>query len=220
MIETVLPTTRLRRVLRGAACIAVALWACAAAPAQAAARTLLVLGDSLSAEYGLARHAGWVELMAKRISQAAPQYSVVNASISGETTSGGVTRLPALMERHRPDVVVIELGANDGLRGLPLAAMKDNLQKLVATCRAANARPLLVGMRLPPNYGRVYADRFAAVYEEVARENRVDLVPFLLDGFADQRELFQGDQLHPVAAAEDRMLDNVWPHLRPLLGTR
>ena len=185
--------------------------------APCAERSVLVLGDSLSAEYGLARDSGWVHLLAQRIAEAKIQYSVINASISGETTSGGLTRLPQLLERYHPAVVVIELGANDGLRGLPIAAMSQNLQRIIDACRAAGAQPMLVGMQLPPNYGRAYVDKFAGTYADLARANRVALAPFLLDGIADKRELFQGDQLHPVASAEPQMLDNVWPHLKPLL---
>ena len=182
---------------------------------------LLVLGDSLSAEYGLARDTGWVKLLEQRLArQAANQYSVVNASISGETTSGGLTRLPALLKNHRPSVVVIELGANDGLRGLPLDLMRKNLRAMIDACRAAGARVLVVGMRIPPNYGRDYAERFFAVFGEVARETRVAHAPFVLEGLAEDLSMFQGDRIHPTEKAQSRMLDNVWPHLQPLLVTR
>lgn len=177
---------------------------------------MLVLGDSLSAEYGLARDSGWVKLLAERISQTAPEYSVENASLSGDTTSGGRTRLPALL-RQRPAVVIIELGANDGLRGLSVDAMRDNLQAMVAACRRQGAQVLLVGIRVPPNYGEAYAERFYAVYTTLARREHVALAPFLLDGFADRLELFQPDHIHPLATAQGRMLDNVWPYLKPLL---
>ncbi len=183
---------------------------------------MLVLGDSLSAEYGIAREAGWVKLLSDRLAQhvreSGAQYIVVNASISGETTSGGRTRLPALLKQHQPAIVLIELGANDGLRGLPLTAMRDNLRAMVAAARAAGARVLLIGMRIPPNYGRDYADRFYATFEQLAKEMRVSLAPFLLDGFADRYELFQPDRVHPNEQAQARMLDNVWPHLAPLLA--
>jgi len=177
---------------------------------------VLVVGDSLSAEYGLARGSGWVRLLSDRIAAYAPQYSVVNASISGDTTSGGRARLTALL-REAPDVVVLELGANDGLRGLSVDAMRDNLQSMVDACQKAGARVLLVGIHVPPNYGDAYAQRFYAVYTTLAQHNRVALAPFLLDGFADRLELFQPDHIHPLAAAQGRMLDNVWPHLKPLL---
>jgi len=186
-----------------------------AAPA-AGARTVLVLGDSLSAEYGLARDSGWVKLLSARVDQMAPEYSVVNASISGDTTSGGRTRLAALL-RLQPAVVVIELGANDGLRGLSVDAMRDNLQAMIEACRRQGARVLLVGIRVPPNYGDAYAEAFHAVYTTLAQRNHLALVPFLLDGFADRLELFQPDHIHPLAVAQGRMLDNVWPHLKPLL---
>jgi acyl-CoA thioesterase-1 len=181
---------------------------------------LLVLGDSLSAEYGLSRGTGWVQLLADRLRDSGSDYRVVNASISGETTSGGLTRLPALLKEHRPRVVVLELGANDGLRGLPLAVMRDNLQAMIRQAQAAGAKVLLVGVRVPPNYGREYAERFAGTFAALARELKVPLVPFLLDGFAESFELFQADRIHPTAEAQPRMLDNVWPVLRPLLGER
>jgi acyl-CoA thioesterase-1 len=179
--------------------------------------TILVLGDSLSAEYGLPRDSGWVRLLADRLAKEAGQYSVVNASISGETTSGGRTRLPQLLQQQRPSVVVLQLGANDGLRGLSLAAMRENLATMIRASRAAQARVLLIGMRIPPNYGRAYAERFAAIYAQLARDERVPLVPFLLDGFADDLEYFQADRIHPTQRAQPRMMDTVWTQLAPLL---
>jgi acyl-CoA thioesterase-1 len=178
---------------------------------------LLVLGDSLSAEYGLPRGAGWVMLLSDRLQQNGADYTVVNASISGETTSGGRTRLPSLIKQHRPAIVVLQLGANDGLRGLPIAAMQDNIAAMIGTARAAGAAVLLVGIRIPPNYGRDYSERFHASFESLARKHKVALVPFLLDGFADSFDYFQADRIHPTAAAQPRMLENVWPALRPLL---
>jgi acyl-CoA thioesterase-1 len=159
-----------------------------------------------------------VALLAERLKQDRSQYSVVNASISGETTSGGRTRLPALLDEHRPAVVVIELGANDGLRGLPLGAMRDNLRAMIEASRTAGARPLLVGIRIPPNYGRDYTDGFFETFSEVAKKERVALVPFLMDGFADRMDFFQADRIHPNERAQSKMFDNVWPHLKPLLG--
>jgi len=176
-----------------------------------------VLGDSLSAEYGLPRNSGWVALLAARLAKEAPQYSVVNASISGDTTSGGLARLDPLLQRHHPAIAIIELGANDGLRGLRIDAMQANLQAIIDRCRANKTRVLLVGMRLPPNYGASYEEGFHAVFVELARRNRLALAPFLLDGFADRLEWFQADHLHPLPQAEPRMLDNVWLPLRPLL---
>lgn len=178
---------------------------------------ILIFGDSLSAEYGLPRGTGWVQLLSGRLAKEAGQYSVVNASISGETTSGGRTRLPQLLQRHRPSIVVLQLGANDGLRGLSLASMRDNLAAMIEASREAGARVLLVGMRIPPNYGRGYAERFAGVYAQLASDQKVALVPFLLDGFADDLEFFQADRIHPNERAQTRMLDTVWPQLAPLL---
>jgi acyl-CoA thioesterase-1 len=199
------------------------LLAAGAAAASGTNPVILVLGDSLSAEYGLPRDTGWVKLLSDRLaagSAGATQYSVVNASISGETTSGGRARLPALLERHRPAIVIIELGGNDGLRGLPLAAMRANLRAMIDASKAAGARVLLVGVRIPPNYGREYAEGFHNVFHSLARETKVALAPFLLDGFADSPEYFQPDRIHPNGRAQSRMLENVWPHLQPLLAGR
>jgi acyl-CoA thioesterase-1 len=184
------------------------------------APVLLVLGDSLSAEYGLRRNSGWVKLLGDRLAQGGAQYNVVNASISGETTSGGRTRLPALLKTHKPTIVVIQLGGNDGLRGLPLAAMRENLRAMVAASQGAGARVLIVGVRVPPNFGREYAERFFATFGDVARSGKTAYAPFLLDGFGGELALFQPDRIHPTEAAQPLMLDNVWPHLRPLLAMR
>ena len=194
--------------------------AAAPVPAQLgtkASSAVLVLGDSLSAEYGLPRDTGWVKLLADRIGRKAPQYNVVNASISGDTTSGGRARLAELLQRVHPGVVIIELGANDGLRGLSVEAMRANLQAMIDACERQGARVLLVGIRVPPNYGSVYGERFYNVYAELARQNHLALVPFLLEGFADRLEMFQADHIHPLPQAQGTMLDNVWPHLQPLL---
>jgi acyl-CoA thioesterase-1 len=185
-----------------------------AAAAQAA--TVLVYGDSLSSGYGLPRDEGWVRLLAKRL-QAAGRYRVVNASITGETTTGGAARIASTLQAHRPSVVILELGANDGLRGQPLDAMRRNLVSIISACRNAHARVLLVGMRLPPNYGPTYVEQFHQVFVDVARSERVPFVPFLLEGFAGDLAKFQADGIHPAAAAQPRMLDNVWPTLQPLL---
>jgi len=193
------------------------LAAAAAATATAQAARILVVGDSLSAEYGLARDSGWVALLAARLGREAPEYSVANASISGDTTSGARSRLDALLQRHHPAIVILELGANDGLRGLRLDAMQANLQVIIDRCTAQGARVLLVGMHLPPNYGPEYEERFHAVYVDLARRNRLAFAPFLLEGFADRLELFQPDHIHPLAQAEPRMMENVWRALRPLL---
>ena len=185
-----------------------------------APRTVLIVGDSLSAEYGLARGAGWVALLEGRLAQQGIAAQIVNASISGETTSGGRTRLPALLKQHRPTHVVIELGGNDALRGFPVSATRDNLNAMAQASQAAGAKVLLVGMQVPPNYGKRYADDFAAVFARVAQERKVALVPFLLKGVADRtdaRDWFQADGIHPQAKAHPVMLDNVWRGLKPLL---
>jgi len=188
------------------------LWA-----APAAAKTILVYGDSLSAGYGIARDRGWVRLLEKRLAADGYDYSVANASISGETTSGGLARIEEVLRRVRPSVVILELGANDGLRGLPIVDMKRNLAAMIVRAKKAGARVLLIGMRLPPNYGPDYTGAFAGAFGELARRERVALVPFLMQGMATRRELFQSDGLHPTAAGQPLLLDNVWPRLRPLL---
>lgn len=186
----------------------------------AAPRKVLIVGDSLSAEYGLARGAGWVALLEARLAQQGIAAQVVNASISGETTSGGRTRLPALLKQHRPTHVVIELGGNDALRGFPVRATQDNLDAMTRASQEAGAKVLLVGMQVPPNYGKRYSDDFAGVFARVAQARKAALVPFLLKGVADRpdaREWFQGDGIHPLAKAHPVMLDNVWSGLKPLL---
>lgn len=184
-------------------------------------RTLLVLGDSLSAEYGLARGSGWVALLDARLQREKLPWTVVNASISGDTTSGGRARLPALLQQHKPALVIVELGGNDALRGLPVQATRDNLAAMARAAKQAGAKVLIAGMLVPPNYGRKYLEDFAASFEIVARAEGAALVPFLLKGIADGPEadaMFQPDRIHPKAEAHPRMLDNVWPALRPLLG--
>jgi acyl-CoA thioesterase I len=197
----------------------------AQSPAQAAsaAPALLVVGDSLSAEYGIPRGSGWVALLEQRLAREKLKWRVVNASVSGDTTSGGRARLDALLRREKPAVVIIELGGNDALRGLPLDSTRDNLVRMTRAAKAAGAAVLIAGMQMPPNYGRRYGEAFAAMFAEVAKAEGAALVPFLLAGVADARDaeaMFQPDRIHPVAAAHPRMLDNVWPVLRPLLRTR
>lgn len=195
----------------------------AAAPARAtssATKTLLIVGDSLSAEYGLARGQGWVALLEKRLVAERLAWRVVNASISGETTSGGRSRLPALLRQHKPQAVVIELGGNDALRGLPLSMTEANLLEMARQSKAAGARVLVAGMAVPPNYGRAYGEAFMALFPKVARAEGAALVPFLLAGVADGPDadaMFQPDRIHPKAEAHPRILDNVWPLLKPLL---
>ena len=194
-------------------------WAQSGKKASAAQR-IVVLGDSLSAEYGLARGAGWVALLQKRLAAEQITATVVNASISGDTTSGGRARLGALLKQHQPTVLVIELGGNDALRGLPLKNTEDNLSAMAQAARKAGAKVLLLGMQVPPNYGRQYADQFAQLFVAVAEKNKTALVPFFLQKIADRQDAsawFQSDGIHPLAQAHPQMLDNVWPALQPLL---
>ncbi len=179
-----------------------------------------MLGDSLSAEYGLARGAGWVALLEKRLQEEKIERRVVNASVSGETTSGGRSRLAALLTQHKPAVVVIELGGNDALRGLPLKNTEENLSAMTDAAQKAGAKVLLVGMQVPPNYGTDYANRFAGLFTTVAQAKKVAVVPFFLKGVADGPDptrLFQADRIHPRAEAHPQMLANVWPELKKLL---
>ena len=181
---------------------------------------ILVVGDSLSAEYGLKRGEGWVPLLEKRLAEQKVAATLVNASISGDTTSGGRARLPNLLKQHQPTHVVLELGANDALRGLPLASTEDNLMQMTKSAQAAGAQVLLVGIQVPPNYGSDYTRRFEAIFSKVAAATKAPLVPFLLKGVADGPDsavLFQADRIHPTAVAQPRMLDNVWPALRKML---
>jgi acyl-CoA thioesterase-1 len=185
--------------------------------AAGAAPTILVFGDSLSAAYGLAATRGWVALLEERLRRERLDYSVVNASISGETTSGGRARIARALEQHRPAVVIIELGGNDGLRGLPVAQLKQNLAAMTDAARGAGARVVLVGMRMPPNYGPDYTRAFDRTFAEVARRRGAALVPFIMEGIADKPELFQADRIHPNEAAQSILLDNVWAVLAPIL---
>lgn len=192
----------------------------ASASAYSAPKTVLVLGDSLSAEYGLNRGSGWVALLEQKLKQEKIDARIVNASISGETTSGGRSRLPALLSQHRPDVVVIELGANDGLRGQPVTAAEANLRSMIEQSQKSRARVLLVGMRMPPNYGRDYTERFFGMYKNLATQFKAPLVPFMLEGVADKPKLFQADRLHPNADAHPIILANIWPQIAPLVKAR
>ena len=184
------------------------------------AQTILVVGDSLSAEYGLQRGSGWVALMTERLAREHPGASVINASISGDTTAGGLARLPALLRQHRPSLVILELGGNDALRGLPIDTTRSNLVEMARLAKAAGAKVLILGMQLPPNYGRSYGERFAALFAEVAKSQGAALVPFMLKGVADipqSEAMFQADRIHPLASAHPIILGNVWPVLEPLL---
>lgn len=194
--------------------------AAAAQGTAAAPHRVVVLGDSLSAGYGLAQGTGWVTLLGNRLKERKLDYSVANASISGDTTAGGRARLPAVLAREKPTVVVLELGANDALRGLSLSASEANLKAMIETSQATGARVLLVGMRIPPNYGPNYSERFFAMFGKLAQQYRLPLVPFFLEGVAQRPDWFQEDRIHPVAAAQPTLLDNVWPKLEPLLKGR
>ncbi len=185
--------------------------------ALADTQTLLVFGDSLSAGFGIAQAQSWPARLAERLREGHYPYRVINASISGETTSGGVARLPEALARFKPAIVILELGANDGLRGLPLSEMRGNLDTMIRQCQTRHVRVLLVGIRLPPNYGSDYTKGFADSYAELARKRRTALLPFLFEGFAEDRAAFQADGLHPTAALQPKMLDNVWRVLLPLL---
>ena len=196
----------------------VMLVALAAARAQPTAPVVLIVGDSISAAYGLPPGTGWVDLLYARLAAERYPHRVVNASITGDTTAGGRARLPALLMRYRPAVVVVELGGNDGLRGGDLNATHDNLAAMVDEAQRAGTKPLIVGMKLPPNYGAAYVRRFDALYADVAKAHKAPLVPFFFEGFGEKSELFQADGIHPTAAAQPLLLDNVWPQLRPLLG--
>jgi acyl-CoA thioesterase-1 len=189
-----------------------------AAPAVSAAeRSILVLGDSVSAAFGIAQARVWVALLGERLKRERLDYSVVNASVSGETTAGGVARLQPALAKHRPSIVIIELGGNDGLRGMPVAAMKKNLSEMVAQSRKAGARVLLIGMRMPPNYGPQYTGQFERAFTEVAKQNDAALLPFLFEDLGAGRDYFQPDGIHPTEAAQPVMLESVWKRLRPLL---
>ena len=192
--------------------LAIPLLAQAAAPA-----TILVMGDSLSAGYGIKVENGWVALLSKRLAEQGDEYRVVNASVSGETSSGGKVRLPTLLRTHQPAIVILELGANDGLRGLPTTQLRSNLSTMIDAAHQAKAKVLLVGMMMPPNYGQSYTDGFKVVFSELAKSKHVGLVPFFLDGVALRSEWIQADGLHPNEQGQAQLLDNIWPTLRPLL---
>jgi len=186
----------------------------------AKSQQILVVGDSLSAEYGIARGTGWVALLNKQLAKDKPQWQVVNASISGDTTAGGLARLSTLLQQHQPKVVVIELGGNDALRGFPLKTTENNLIQMVAACHKAKATVLLIGMQVPPNYGQEYAQEFSRMFVRISQQQRTQLVPFLLKGVADAADptaLFQPDRIHPKAQAHPIILSNVWPVLKRML---
>jgi acyl-CoA thioesterase-1 len=185
-----------------------------------AAPTILVLGDSVSAGYGLESQQGWVSLLQSKLTAQGYGYRVINASVSGETTTGGAARLPRALELHRPKIVIIELGGNDGLRGLPLSTSRNNLQRMIELSRDSGAKILLLGMKIPPNYGPRYAEGFEKVFRELASRYQLAFEPFFLEKIALEPEMMQADGLHPTAKAQPIMLDTVWPALVPLLKTR
>ena len=216
---------RRRWLVHCSASLLAGCWLCGLPSVGAAAvgqraRHVLVVGDSLSAEYGLQRGEGWVALLAARLTREHPDAVVVNASISGDTTAGGLTRLPALLRQHQPGLVILELGANDALRGLSLETARANLLQMTRLCTTAGARVVIIGMRLPPNYGRSYGERFASLFADVARSEQASLVPFMLKGVADGPQadtMFQADRIHPLAKAHPIILGNILPVLDPLL---
>jgi acyl-CoA thioesterase-1 len=216
-------SARRRWLAHCSAAFGAAVWLLAMPSLAAAAprsHTILVVGDSLSAEYGLQRGSGWVALLEQRLGREHSGETVVNASISGDTTAGGLARLPALLTQHKPGIVVLELGANDALRGLRLDTTRQNLAAMAELAKAAGAKVVIVGMQLPPNYGRSYGERFAALFAEVAHAEGTALVPFMLAGVADgpqADEMFQADRIHPIASAHPIILGNIWPVLEPLL---
>lgn len=186
----------------------------------ASAATILVYGDSLSAGYGVPRNSDWAHLLQLRLREKKTDYTVVNASISGETTLGGLNRINDALRHHRPVITIVALGANDGLRGSDLKTMRSNLERIIDAARGAKSQVILVGMQIPPNYGPQYTEKFRDTYRDIAKAKRVPLVPFLLEGFADQRELFQADNLHPVAQAQPLMLETIWKTLAPLIKVK
>jgi acyl-CoA thioesterase-1 len=196
---------------------ALLVYALSGAVATASTRTVLVYGDSLSAGHGLPRDKAWASLLAERLKQEHMDYTVANASISGETTLGGLRRIHVTLAQHKPVIVVLALGANDGLRGLGIEAMRNNLDAMINACRKANAQVVLVGMRVPPNYGSDYTSKFQAVYHDLALRHKLPPAPFLLEGFAGKPEWFQDDGLHPAVRAQPAILETVWKVLQPLL---
>lgn len=182
-----------------------------------AGETLLVFGDSLSAAYGIPEESGWVNLLQQKIDEKNLSVEVINASVSGETSTGGLARLPATLDAHKPDLVILELGGNDGLRGLPIAVLKQNLQSMIDLSKAAGAAVVLTGIQIPPNYGPRYTEPFFKIYGDLAQANELPLVPFLIEGIVEQPQLMQNDGIHPKADAQGIILDNVWRVLEPVL---
>ncbi len=208
--------------LNGLMLLSVIVTALVALPASAKliklnTQTIVVFGDSLSAGYGIAQNQGWVTLLQARIAQQKLPYQVINASISGETTSGGLARFSQMLTTHKPDIVILELGANDGLRGLPVSEMRSNLSAMIAQAKAANSKILLLGMKIPPNYGKKYTQDFSETFAILAKQHSIKSVPFLLEGVAGKPDLIQNDGLHPLAIAQPQLFNNVWPELKHLM---
>ena len=212
MLELFVTKTRLFLVV-----LTVATMALAGRAAADSAFTLMVYGDSLSAAYGIDESQGWVELLSTKLAEEGYPYQVVNGSVSGETTTGGLSRLPAMLESYRPDLVILELGGNDGLRGLPLSAIRQNLVAMAEMSLKNGAEVLLAGIQIPPNYGPRYTEPFYQQFSDIAKELELPLVPFLIDGIPQQPELMQNDGIHPKAEAQSMIVDNVWPVLKPML---
>ena len=210
-----MPVVRFARAIALVALVALA-WL-VPAHAEPTAPVLLVVGDSISAAYGLTPGTGWVDLLSTRLASERYPHRVINASITGDTTAGGRARLLTLLMRYHPAIVVLELGGNDGLRGGDLASTRDNLAAMVEAAKRAGAKPLIVGMRLPPNYGAAYVGKFDALFAEVAKAHNAPLVPFFFEGFGERNEMFQSDRVHPTVAAQPMLLDNVWRVLQPML---
>ena len=206
--------------MRGLLWVIILCTLCILGAQSAIARTLLVYGDSLSAGYGLPRDKAWAGLLAERLKQERLDYTVANASISGETTLGGLKRINAALSQHQPAIVLLALGANDGLRGQSVEAMRGNLEAIIDACQKSKSQVVLIGMRLPPNYGSAYAGKFHAVYLDLARRHKLALVPYLLEGFGDKPDWFQADGMHPAMRAQPVMLEAVWKTLGPLLGEK
>jgi len=188
--------------------------------ASAQNNSILVVGDSLSAAYGMDMDNGWVSLLQQRLTATGYGHRMVNASISGETTRGALTRLPKLLEQNQPGIVIIELGGNDGLRGIGMTEMQSNLEQMVRLCQQQEGRVLLLGMRLPPNYGSAYGERFRAVFKNISQQVGTNYLPFFLEGVAEDRDLMQADGIHPTQDAQARLLENVWPSIKPMLGNK
>ena len=200
--------------------IIMSLYPLVARSAEEATNTLLVYGDSLSAAYGIQEAQGWVTLLESRLNEENWPYKLINGSVSGETTTGGLERLPAMLSIYQPDLVILELGGNDGLRGLPRETLKANLKKMISLIRAEGGEVLLTGIQIPPNYGPRYTEPFFSLYTEISEEDSLALVPFLIEGIPQQPELMQNDGIHPKAEAQIMILDNVWPYLEPMLSRR